>query len=323
MSDVSNVTMADDGGLPAVPSRREWVHGDQSEHQYAQLLKVMPDTPRLAYWTIRVAEEVGRWSEVEYKEGLDGGYLVVGYVDPEFDDVAQRELGVIEYRFVDNPQPGKLIQFLPVDAIKVPIVRRMVRYEPQVNVRAPMKDGVATCWARGSHSDVDEGWVTARHVVQDDRGNVFYGDRIDFLSGNNVDSGSVMRVAPDDIDAALVHAHADIFSHWERMDLMPALLNLPVQFIQASGKLASGEVIEPPANPHLASSSKWPQRFTINRAGDPGDSGAMIVHRKSGEAVGIYLAQIVMRATSGVDHYAGVGLSVEQVRDIMELELYR
>ncbi|WP_329394458.1 hypothetical protein OHA45_13335 [Streptomyces lydicus] len=317
-------TPADDNSLPEVPERRNWMHGDDSERKFNQMLKAMPNSRRLAYWTVRVAEEAGRWAEAEYKGGLVDGYVAVGYVDPELDEVSDKELGVIAYQFTDDVHPGHLIDLLEVDAIKVPIVRRAVRYEAHVSLRTSLREGVAGCWAVGDQGDVDEGWLTAKHVVEDEGGQVIFGQQIDlFERGSFVGSGLVIRAARRAIDVALVHAHAGRHAPWEPLSTTLGCFNLPVEFVKLSGKLAPAKIINVPTeSPHLMASAEWPQRFTMDPAGDDGDSGSLIRHTKSGAAVGIYVGQDILSTTSGSYKYFGVGVPIEQVQAVMRVRLF-
>lgn len=182
--------------LPAVPKERSW-GSEESEARFAELVQLEPDRERLFYWTIRVSEEAYRWAEAR-KIDSEHEYVAVGYLGPEYDELQQREFGVILYQEAGgrNKGSGQVIDSLDVDGERFTIVRRVVRYRQSMMVDPP-PGGTVASWAR-SRDGLDEGWLTARHAVTLD-GPVHFSE-----GGAGRGSGYVKRYGAGSIDAALV-----------------------------------------------------------------------------------------------------------------------
>jgi hypothetical protein len=271
----------------------------------------------------RISDAAGRWADENHPEGLPNGFLTIGFLDPDIDEVEERELGVIVYDFQPEAALSESVRWLELDDVKVPIVDRIVRYEPHLTLTAPQKSGMAACWAEGGLSEVDRGWLTARHVVSDSDEHVLYGQPVTLSGADSLaGSGQVIRAAPGGIDAALVHCHCASDDHRHELAYVRPDVGLGVEFATSVGTIQKAKVSGRPQKPKLIGSPQWPQKFTMDHTGNKSDSGSLIRIRHSGPAVGIYLAGIVETKKNGTEKYEGVGLSIEQVMAVMDVRIF-
>ncbi|MFI8833293.1 hypothetical protein ACIGPN_20005 [Streptomyces afghaniensis] len=309
--------------LPPIPETTRWMLHD-SKKRYRKLLEGMPNSPRLAYWSIRISEIARLWVDKNYPEGLTQGYLAIGYADPARDDVSRKRLALICYTFRDATHPGEqLDEPLYVEKnLCAPIVQRSVIYKPQVNITTQHGVGMGACWVTGGISDVDQGWLTARHVVEDMNGRVIFGEPVFLHEENDAVGGMVIRAAPDAVDAALVHVHPPTHLDQEIQTVSP-IMGLEVQYIDQAGRRKVTSIEEFPTF-GLNRSSKIPEYFALRSHGGDGDSGTLIRDTRGGDAVGIYTGQMIRYNKLEPDEFevAGIGLSVEQIKVIMGLRFF-
>jgi hypothetical protein len=208
--------------------------------------------------------------------------------DPPFGVVLSAEVGA------DNGQdrlPG-----LAFDDIELPVVVRYGHYEEH---GPPLPHGRLACWGSTRNGQL-RGWVTARHVAEHQ-----------MMAG----VGTVLDSAPECLDAALV-------------DVSPAGGGAPQPLaapaIGSSVDLdltipRRATVLDVATNFGIQHSSRFPLRFSVDRAGQFGESGSHITAISSGAPLGIYLGAFTDRQTGASN---GVGLAFTQLAVLIGLEVY-
>ncbi len=247
------------------------------------------------------------------KVDFPNGYITVGYVSPEYDEVDAPGLGVIVYESAATSQMGSLIDSLEVDGSSFPIVRRRVIHERALNIHAGRHRGVVACWVKGE----DQGWLTARHVVEGaETWEVSFEEKEsppDFLC-------RAIHLAPGYLDAAMACPHRQN-NHAVRIPVADLKLHQTVEFLTSGGDQIICDLVELPTNPSYLDSAYWPQPVTISEAGNRGDSGALL-RDVNHAAIGIYVGRQLRVSKAGEMVPFGVGLSAYQIQNVMNVEFF-
>jgi len=158
--------------------------------------------------------------------------------------------------------------------------------------------GQVACWAT-SRRGARQGWLTARHCAS--------------ALGRVVDS------APDCTDAALVST-GKARAGTVRSAFAGLAAGLTVDMhLGSQARVAT--VLDVSTDFGMLKSGKFPLRFSTDQAGKPGDSGSLLTEKASADPLGIYLGSFVP-AANPTGPKAGVGLSIYQLEQMMDLEVY-
>ncbi len=76
-------------------------------------------------------------------------------------------------------------------------------------------------------------------------------------------------------------------------------------------------ILDVATNLGVQDSSRFPLRFSLNVAGQPGDSGSLITATPCGEPLGVYLGAFTSNGATN-----GVGLAFSQLAVLIGLEIY-
>lgn len=263
-------------------------------------------------WTLLLADGAGD-PLVDTSSISSFQYTAVGFVDRQLDRLHQEypPFGVILYaESEEDPQPtaGQLEE-LSVGGLTFPIVLRRVRYEQHHAALHHVPGGSAAYWAE-SRSGVRAGWLTARHVTE--------GATFSQSPYTVVDRGSAC------IDAALVSDGNSPLGLSSVQAFQTITAGLTVSM--ACKPPAFPTVLDVSSNIRISGSSRFPLRFSLSEAGQLGDSGSAIEETSTAQQLplGIYLGSYVPdTAYSGHTGRAGIGLSISQLEQLMQLKVFR
>lgn len=251
-------------------------------------------------WSLLVSDrEEEVWERARHVPGFR--WSAVGLLDPEVDRELGGEeprFGVILYAEDDQAEQGGRQDDLAFEEIQLPVVVRYGTYEDHRSRPPSIGHGRLACWAT-SRRGLRRGWLTARHVA-------------DHPAMSSV--GSVVDRAPECLDAALVDV-GPAGGGAPRSLATPAVggtvdLNLSTP--------CSGTILDVATNLGVRRSSRFPLRFSVNAAGNRGDSGSLIIGTPCGEPLGLYLG--AFKSARGAR--SGVGLALIQIEYFMGLEVY-
>ncbi len=275
--------------------------------QHYQLYSALPQLQqRSVYWTLRLSEalyEVQPWRQVP---GFQ--FLTIGFLDPELETDG---FGVILYASPDVHAERPSIANIAAGDHTFPIVVRSVVRAAHATTVNPV-EGTTACWARSrvGSSPRGPGLLTAKHVVTGTLGAC--------VSLTDGSTGSVLDLAPEPIDAALVGVPGTPPAlHHVGVYPLPAQERL-VQFTGASSGFHETPITQVSMFLGVRRLPEFPNRFAILEAGLPGDSGALITDVETGRPVGIYQGEV----TDSFDQTVGLAQGLEQVRLLMDLEVY-
>jgi hypothetical protein len=263
-------------------------------------------------WTLLLADGGGD-RRVDPSSISSFQYTAVGFVDRELDQLDQSypPFGVILYaESEEHPQPraGQLEE-LTVGGLTFPIVLRRVRYEQHRAALHRVPGGSAAYWAE-SRGGARAGWLTARHVA----------DGVTFSQSQYtvVDRGSAC------IDAALVSDGNPQLGLSAVQAFQTITAGLTVSM--ACNAPASPTVLDVSSNIRISRSSRFPLRFSLSDSGQPGDSGSAIEETSTAQQLplGIYLGSYIPdTGYPGHTGRAGIGLSISQLEQLMQLKVFR
>jgi hypothetical protein len=251
-------------------------------------------------WSLLVSDrEEDVWARARDVPGFR--WSAVGLLHPEVD----RELGgdeprfgVILYAEDDQAEQGGRREGLAFEEIQLPVVVRYGTYEEHRSRPPSIGHGRTACWAT-SRKGRRRGWLTARHVA----------DHPAMSS-----AGSVVDRAPECLDAALVDLGSA--GGGTAQSLAAPAVGGTVDLDLSTPHSAT--ILDVATNLGVRRSSRFPLRFSVNVAGNPGDSGSLVVGTPCGEPLGLYLGAF----TSATGARNGVGLALTQIEYFMELEVY-
>jgi len=270
-------------------------------------------------WTLLLADRDDRPADVE-EAVVDRSnissyqYTAIGFVDGELDQLHREypPLGVIYYaESEEDPQPGPgQLEEVTVAGLTFPIVLRRGTYEQHVAALHRVPGGSSAYWAE-SRGGSREGWLTARHVTEE--------------SAFSNSSYSVVDRGSSCIDAAVVSDGSSRPPGLHAQSAHQAITaGLPVSMACNTG--ASPTVLDVSSNIRISKSSRFPLRFSLSETGQRGDSGSAIEETSTTQQLpfGIYLGSYLPdTAYPGHTGRAGYGLSISQLEQLMQLEVFR
>lgn len=248
-------------------------------------------------WSLLVSDRNDEiWERARYVPGFR--WPAVGLLHPDVDHALSPDdplFGVILYadervQAGENRLPG-----MAFEDIELPVVVRHGHY--QEHGPAPLiPHGRLACWG-STRGGGFQGWVTARHVAEHPMMSAV---------------GTVIDTAPECLDAALV-------------DVIPAgggvrqALATPANggTVDLDFSPIPATILDVATNLGIQSSSRFPLRFSVNVAGQPGDSGSLITAMPCGEPLGIYLGAFSSKGAA-----SGIGLAFSQLAVLIGLEIY-
>lgn len=223
-----------------------------------------------------------------------------GLVHPEADrglGPGDPPFGVILYADAGEHQGEERLPGLAFDDVELPVVVRYGHYEEQAP--QPLGHGRLACWGTTRNGRF-QGWVTARHVA---------------LHSGMAGVGTVLDTAPECLDAALVDVGLAGGGSPQALATPADGGTVDLEF----ATVVPATILDVATNLGVPDSSRFPLRFSVNVAGQPGDSGSLIIATPCGEPLGVYLGAFIS-ATTGAR--TGVGLAFSQLAVLIELEVY-
>lgn len=238
-------------------------------------------------------------------------YAAVGFVDPSIDPGYERyardlpPFGVIFY--ADEVQGDGVRRDLVVRGLEpykhpetgatFPVVIRPGTFSQRSGMTAPV--GQLACWATTRQGQC-AGWLTSRHVAP--------------LLGTVVDAASECT------DAAIVNNGNHPTGLTKRSAIRPVPTTAGhMHFHQ--GKLAT-TVLDVSIDFDIFKNPKFPVRFSTNRAGVPGNSGALVTESPTRDPMGVYLGSFTPWTASVGTSASGCALAIYQLETMLDLEVY-
>lgn len=160
--------------------------------------------------------------------------------------------------------------------------------------------GQLACWATTRQGQCS-GWLTARHVTS-------------LL-------GTIVYAASECTDAAIVNNG----SHPSGLRRRSAIRPVPT----AAGHMhfhqgrVPATVLDVSIDFDIFKNPKFPVRFSLNQAGVPGHSGALVTELRTGQPVGLYLGSFTPWTGSSGTASSGCALAIYQLETMLDLEVYR
>jgi hypothetical protein len=258
----------------------------------------IPDAELIGWgWSLLASD---RAEEIEAQAHRVPGFSwsEIGILDPSLDRLGADDprFGVILNAEDIRAEGGQRLQSMRFEGIELPVIVRHIRYEPHRASPSSIGPGRVACWAT-TRGGIREGWLTARHVATHSQ-----------MPGRVIDQGQ------ECIDAALVDVGRPMEGTPRRAVPPTPGAAVEVDF----GSRVSTQVLGVGTNCGVVHSSHFPLIFTLNLAGQEGDSGAMVLAYPCGEPMGIYIGANQLEDGSTV----GVGLAMVQLEFLMNLEVY-
>jgi hypothetical protein len=272
--------------------------GPAEERLQREEVEYISEAERIGWgWSLLVSD---REEEIlRYARDVPGfSWSAVGLLDPEADPQLRDDdprFGVILYADDSCGEGGARLENLGFEEIDLPVVVRSVRFELQHGMPTDIGPGRKACWATSRGGEL-QGWLTAKHVADHSA-----------LRGQVVDRGQFC------IDAALVDVGP---SAGQRIASVPPTANSAVKL--DFGKPVAAQVLDIGTNCGIADSSHFPLRFTLNRYGQKGDSGGLVLAVPCEEPMGIYLGACELENGAR----AGFAQALNQLEYLMNLEAY-
>ena len=301
--------------LPAIPATQAWRSDERRGFFNERAFYVDPLRVRSLYWTLRISDEAEQWNRLA--QALPGyQWVQVGFLAPSENSPlyarAGENFGLLVCCDDQGAEQRQLRQRVEVDGVSFPIGVMTAWFEPHVQVTSP-NAGCVAGWAhsRRASSRPHKGWLTAGHVVPSSQS-------INFSDGG---SGNVVDRAATCVDAAVVST--------DRPPANPRLAHI-------ASSLTAGDAVElhdqygsalpmtiHSVDPTLGTTASrhLPLRFSLDKHGRPGDSGASIDDPASGDINGLYLGRYVDYQGSGTA--LGVGLAAHYLAAVMDMEIAR
>ncbi|NKX56593.1 hypothetical protein [Arthrobacter mobilis] len=241
-------------------------------------------------------------------------YAAVGFlnelVDPSFRYGEFPSIGIILYTNEQEAAEVPAVDALrPVrvrDAYFQVVVRRGRREPHHWPQAAPplTANGQLACWATSRNGQV-QGWLTAAHAA--------------------AGLGNVVDWATECTDAAMVDVG------WAPPQALQAVTAYTVS-INTGAHLHLGQppaplpvrakVLDISSDFKMYKDPRFPVRFSLSAAGQPGNSGAFITEAVSGEPMGIYLGGFWPLGTPAALPALGYGLAIFQLEKMMDLQVF-
>jgi hypothetical protein len=216
-------------------------------------------------------------------------YLAAGFLDPALERNNDGHFGLIVYvnRLHSSDSPLLFLESITCENRRFPVVVREVEERLQRPTVVPAV-GWSSCWARtrtNSRHPIGPGALTAQHVVQ----GVPIGGPVPLSSAGN---GSLLDVAPPSVDAALVDTLEPPPASASSIDVNPYVAPLAPVIVQLRETDLTSRVTDVNDTFKIFNSAELPLRLGLEHAGQPGDSGALVLDSE-GRAVGIYMGALV------------------------------
>jgi hypothetical protein len=237
-------------------------------------------------------------------------YAAVGFLDEELDPSFRGSglpaFGVILYADAVSDMPVdelRLLRLRDVDAVFPVVVRRGTWQQHQWRQAPPpaVTGGQLACWAT-SRGGSRQGWLTARHAAPG--------------------LGAPVDAATDCTDAALVSVGwAPLISQPATAAYRRLAAGVSAEIHLSQGSLTA-TVLDVSSDFGIFESPKFPLRFSLNRAGIIGNSGAYITESFSGLPLGVYLGAFRPASAAQGQALSGYGLAIYQLESMMKLEVY-
>ena len=236
-------------------------------------------------------------------------HAAVGFLDEALDPALGGSgfppFGVILYaaEAADlSDDPLRVLRLPSTDTVFPVVVRRGRWQDHQWSQATPpmTAGGQLACWAT-SRAGTRQGWLTARHAAPG--------------------LGPTVDAATDCTDAALVSVGPPPTVTY-RVAAYRSLSAGVLADVHLTQGTLTAQVLDVSTDFDMFKDPKFPLRFSFNRAGVRGNSGAFITENTSGAPLGVYLgAFLPANATSG-QAPSGYGLSIYQLENMMNLEVY-
>jgi len=289
----------------------------RNEGEYRRLREQMEEFSeqdiRAILWTIALQNE---FETQRIAQSIPGVELVTyGFADPEVEDDA---FGTIIYTapMTAGHQEGAELEIerpleIKVGNLRFPVFVRQAEWEFHSGPVHPA-NGTTTCWARSNKPALRRkgiGLLTAKHVV----GPRVLGSAVKLTRG----IGSLMDVAPEGIDAALIHVPRSVspkeFADLPCQNLIAQWTDVEV-YGRESGVIGTKIIEVTPSRGSLDHSV--PLRVFLAASGQPGDSGSLVINSKA-EGVGIYMGSMI----SPTGQQEGFCQHLGQAADVLSLDL--
>lgn len=317
------------GGLDLIP--RSWPSEERfkdtfmslSSDTYSAMERFTDEARRAVLWTLALEQAFflsGVWREVR---GFR--FATCGFADPEHEKDA---FGVLIYAHLPfDALSGPLEVNLPsleVDGEEFPV---LLRYAQEVFHAPPNLHplyGTSACWARSNKPNIanKQALLTAKHVLQmQPAGAAGLGSCVTLQDGaGNAMPGTVLDLAAEGIDAALIEpqggsSHPQPLNPQKKPQLIPQWTD--VQFVGARSGLVQTKIVEVQLG-RGSMDPGIPLRLFLAKPGQPGDSGALVTDRNSGEGLGIYMGGML----SFTGHMEGFCQHLAQASHVMNVSLF-
>jgi hypothetical protein len=237
--------------------------------------------------------------------------FAAGFFDPDQEGPG---FGLIVHAAAGRRLPSIKLPSIQVGDYSFPVVLR----QPTRRLHAPTVqpiNGTSSCWAVSRASGqltrpIGPALLTAKHVTP-----ATIGARVPLTDGS---SGTVVDIAPEGIDAALIESFETPGSH--QVPVRP--LVAPWMDVNYHGAATARTIVTKVSSITdtlgVYSSSSLPARVFLADGGQQGDSGALVRDHDSGDAVGIYMGEL----TDPRNRTEGFAQHAYQAQILMELELY-
>jgi len=268
---------------------------------------------RAILWTVALQNAVESEGIERSIPGLER--VSYGFGDPDFEEDA---FGVIVYRAASTAgqDEATLIEEPETSVIKIanlvfPVFTRSAVWDfHAMNVHPA--NGTAACWAKSKKNSLKRkaGLVTAKHVV----GQHVLGNAVPLTKGY----GTLIDLAPEGIDAALVQVPKSVFPH-ETVPLACETFIAQWTDVQVIGRVSGVfqtkivEVTSSRGSLHYS----IPLRVFLAMPGQPGDSGSLVISDK-GLGIGIYMGSVTNIANQQLE---GFCQHLGQAADTLSLDL--
>jgi hypothetical protein len=269
-------------------------------------------TRRSLGWTLLLSAQSGAIYDIA--SNVSGfRSAAIGLLSPEVDGYLDEDVppfGVILYADA-SPERGPVEGEREPASIEAagrlfPVVVRQGEYADHRG----LPNGSAAYWA-SSRGGRHWGWLTAKHVAD----------------SGHIPPQWVVDRAPLCLDAALVNYGQEPTeaSHLRHIPAFPfPTADLPVRM--AWDPNVTARVLDVATTLGIAPSKHFPIRFSTSVAGQPGDSGSAIEEAQHSirTPLGLYLGAFTPQTPQRGHHGpAGIGLSITQLEQLMQLEVFK
>jgi len=268
---------------------------------------------RAVLWTIALQNAFESEKIERSIPGLEK--VTYGFGDPDFEEDA---FGVIAYRAASTAGQDEAadLEESETSAIRIanlvfPVFIRSAVWDfHAVNVHPA--NGSTACWAKSQKKPLQRkvGLVTAKHVV----GQHVLGNAVPLTKGY----GTLIDLAPEGIDAALVQVPRSVFPH-KTTPLACETFIAQWTDVQVFGRVSGvfqTKIVEVTSSRGTLHYS-IPLRIFLAIPGQPGDSGSLVISDK-GLGVGIYMGSVT---NIGNQQAEGFCQHLGQAADALSLDL--